>query len=796
MTVIRQPIWRGLRPVSGLLLAATTTDDALQHWQKGAALVITASGELVLRWAEPVEMRCELGPHTPLIDIDGRLFAVDLGAATDARRFPPGALIYLKHGAVQVGELSTPMDPTDLLDLAGWEVAQATPSAEPHPAQTTPSKPSEPPPAAAEIDFDSRQALGGHQAPTARDRRRQQKVQASQQAAARAQTNKTLSDWLSKRRHQKYLDDLTNLFDADRLEEALRLAIPLGDSDGPTAKGRFGPRRVLTLRPNRPAARSVVRVQAGLRNQLQNRYRQAFVRLDQQRRVLDAAFVMADLLNRVGEACSYLERHGQMRLAAELSEARSHDQAETVRLWWRAGDRQRAVTIARRHGVFPGAIARLERSRQYAEAADLRRAWTAQLLQAGDIVGAYDVIADQHDDVSAAIRARLVDLGCSEQGPLRARMLARQLRAKHDAPHPALDQVLTDPLARPEREVLVAELTTTRLQVDHPLAVRTLLRRVIAERPDLSAKTLETLSELTSDPILREDLPLFTTLQPAADPETVWIDVHPADRGQVAIGDARVLPDGRLIVTLRGVGIRVVKPNGKTEAEFDLPADELILSDNGLHLLALRLVDDGVVTVRQITLPERRVRTIGDIPANVWAQTYDGGAWYHANGSHLIMLDVLADGPSALWRQTRHHEPIVAIARSQTQMAVASYDPSLDMIGPHTIRRYLLPNLNELRPNRDGLGPGRTLEPTGEVTRATATDHGYLARIESATPTGITVVAVKRATDVPLAVVRLGEAIQTRIRIDNGHLVTVDNFGRVEIVDLKIQRHRAYRGTV
>jgi hypothetical protein len=695
--------------------------------------------------------------------------------------------------------LLSPVDPVSLLHLAEWQLAQ--PELLESPGRQPRARPAEPPLATSEVAFDSRQALGGHQPRTNRDRRRQRKVQDQDGGSPAEQPRagkRKQGGWLSKRRHQKYLDDLSNLFESDRLEEALRLAIPIGDRDGPSASGRIRPRPDLTLRPRRPEVNSVVHVQVGLHNQLQSRYRQAFVKLDRRGRTLDAAFVLADLLNRVGEACSYLERNGQLRLAAELSEARSSDHAETVRLWWRSGERQRAISIARRHGCFAAAITRLERSQQRDQAAQLRRAWTAQLLDAGDLVGAYDVIAQQTDDTARAVRARLIELGTEQRGPLRARLLARQLRAHQDAPHPALVTVISDADARAEREVLANDLAASRDKLDHPQTARTLLRRLLAESAEVPAKTLQALAELAADPVLREDLPpLAQGPHLTSPPVTQWIEIDPTDRGQIAIRDARVLPDGRLVVSLGGIGIRIVKPSGKTEAEFDLPADELIVSDTGLRLLALRRLDEGVVAVTQIALPERRVRTIGDIPATAWAHTYDGAAWYHANGSHLVMLDMLADGPTALWRQTEHPEPIVAIARDPAQLAVACLSPG--PIGHQSlavVRRYLVPSLMELPPTQDVIGAGLVLQPNGSVIPGEAVGDRHSARTESVTPEAHTIVATKQGTEAPVAVIQLPGITETVIRIDNSHLIVIDNIGRLEIVDLRRERHQSYRATI
>src|SRR6202022_4476335 len=126
--------------------------------------------------------------------------------------------------------------------------------------------------------------------------------------------------------------------------------------------------------------------------------------------------------------------------------------------------------------------------------------------------------------------------------------------------------------------------------------------------------------------------------------------VDATDRGQLGASDARLLPDGRLIVAVDGLGIRLAKPSGRTEADFDVPADVLIPSDNGLRVLALRALGHGVFGVTTIAVSERRTRQLGEISATSWANTFDGASWFLANHAQLWLLDMLADGPVALWR--------------------------------------------------------------------------------------------------------------------------------------------------
>lgn len=462
-----------------------------------------------------------------------------------------------------------------------------------------------------------------------------------------------------------------------------------------------------------------------------------------------------------------------------------------------AGERDRAVAIARRHGCFAPAIARLERTGNKEEADGLRRTWMSHLLDAGDIVGAYDVGAALEGEEAAALRCRLIDIGVERGGPLRPRMLARQLRAHHEGPHPALDRLLSDQSGRRGRELLAAELTSDRAPVDHPHMVRKLLRRLLTEEGQSDRKVIAPLIALAEDPILSTDLPRLALLARGASAtfEPIWIEVDPTDRGQVPVSDARLLPDGRLVVALADLGVRVIKPSGRVEADIDVPVDELVISDTGLRVLALRVLDEGVLGVAAVALPERRTRRLGEIAATTWAATFDGAQWFLANHSQLWMLDMLADVPAALWRQSDHREPIIAISRSLTRMAVASMAAIATPDGPRSapiVRRYALPGLAELGPHQEEwLGLASSLLPDGEVVA----DDVYRCRVERGETT-LTVVATKAGAEAPVAVIQLGGSTRPRLRLDHGSLVVADELGRVEVVDLETGARRSHRTSI
>src|SRR4029078_3320451 len=78
---------------------------------------------------------------------------------------------------------------------------------------------------------------------------------------------------------------------------------------------------------------------------LRETYTRAAQQLERDGQHLLAAFVYADLLDQASAAVDLLERQGMFVEGAELAEARKLDPSYAVRLWWRAGDRRRALRV-------------------------------------------------------------------------------------------------------------------------------------------------------------------------------------------------------------------------------------------------------------------------------------------------------------------------------------------------------------------------------------------------------------------------------------------------------------------
>jgi len=196
------------------------------------------------------------------------------------------------------------------------------------------------------------------------------------------------------RRYAFYVQKLREMFESGDIDAALRHAIPLAAEAGPR---RPSPRPLalhpdLSIRPERSRPWPATKISPDLYGELRRLYRDAFHRLEAQARIEEAAFLLAEVLHAHEEAVAFLERHGRLRLAAEIAEARGLPAGLVVRQWFLAGDLQRGVRIARRTGAFGDAVSRLERSRKTEEAAELRRLWAQELAGAGNHAAADAVL--------------------------------------------------------------------------------------------------------------------------------------------------------------------------------------------------------------------------------------------------------------------------------------------------------------------------------------------------------------------------------------------------------------------
>lgn len=612
---------------------------------------------------------------------------------------------------------------------------------------------------------------------------------------------RALAPWAGKQ-SARYLTDMLDKFERGDLAEALRHAIPLGGQVAPGERLGAGlptPRTELRISPRGAAGAGGSGLVASddLYAHLRRVYTSAFERLEREGRYEEAAFVLAELLQRSEEAVSFLERHGKLRLAAELAEARGLEPALVVRQWMVADDVDRAIALARQYGVFASALARLERSHPE-HARRLRVLWADLCADAGDFERAVEVVWPVVDARPLAVS--WIDRAMEVGGVVRARMIARKVELRPEAYPELRAEVLASCTERSaaaalEREVLAQALLAVRSEAAQRLAFP-LVRALVVDRAagwsTQSSRELRTLADFAGQRALRGDLP---ELGRGAAPTSVQHDVHVAARdvGRTPLYDAALLPNGRLLVALGEGGVVWLTPDGRRVAHFDVPAHRLVVSDHGDRALAL--APRGEVTrVSKLDLRARGARPWLDLELHGHADTFDGSVWYVLERRAVVALDLLARRPHAVWRVAADGAPVL-VARTATSLAFAAADgkelevwsyqlPTVTLRGR---RRVALPSACALA--ADGrvllLADGKLIlgnatissqfpAPTGEVLALVVGPQGEAGALWR-TPDGCVATVGDGSSQVR---VRLDGTPSAFVRLSGRHVLVGDREGR------------------
>ncbi|WP_030393064.1 bpX6 domain-containing protein [Kitasatospora purpeofusca] len=509
-------------------------------------------------------------------------------------------------------------------------------------------------------------------------------------------TLRTPAAHLLHHRHARYLRDLTRAFEQHRWDDALRDALPLADRErGDTAAGRpwfslalpkrFAGQLRPTPHPVGPAATNAFSGRT-VHQHLTELYRAAAERLERQGRFDEAAFVLADLLAAPAEAVALLERHDRLTQAAELAEGRELAADLVVRLWWRSGDRARAVRTAHRRGAFATAVERLAATDPQAARA-LRAAWAEHCRAAGDRLGAVEA-AWPDEALRPSVAADLRD-AVALGGPTRGRAL----------PHL---------LAMPQLFVLEAGSATRALaravldgDGDPNATGRSVLAATLARLPAADPATDRELATAAARAAVRDgglgggvaEHSLFDRLLARADPLTAAdlprprplprpVGAAPAytavDRpGTLPVLDAVLLASGSLLVACGQAGARLLAPDGRTRAHWDTPTDRLVLADHGGG--ALLVTDHGpdLLGLAHLDLATRTVRPWTTLRARHLAPSYDGHRLIAAADGGIVVLDTTAPRPVAVWRELGGEERLLGgITRTAGGCAALVRSPS------------------------------------------------------------------------------------------------------------------------
>jgi MoxR-vWA-beta-propeller ternary system domain bpX6 len=476
------------------------------------------------------------------------------------------------------------------------------------------------------------------------------------------------------RRQAAYLGKMMDMFERGDLNEALKHAIPLGDlsslSQGPALRVP-SPRNSLSILPWQGLGSRSIGLGGEVFVYLMKLYRSTFERLVAQRRIEEAAFVLAELLRSNEEAVAFLERHGKLKLAAELAEARELPPGLVVRQWFIAGDIKRAVAIARRTQAFADAVVRLEkRDREQAE--KLRLVWAASLAEGGNYTGAVDVIwpIEAHRLTARKWMDKAIEVG----GSVTARMLARKVvivpEDFDDIRRKVLAFLADESFEQQETRVSFAEAlcngeSTKEAQTLARATVRAILRDAGQNTSSVEARHFTNLVKFSGDGPLRTDVPPFPVARDQKVSSLFSIDYSAEDRGSMPVHDALLLPNGRMIVALGEIGARLLTRDGRTVTHFDQPAERLVISDNGDRAIALARRGD-VWRLSRLDLIEWRCEDWCDAHIDAFASNYDGSLWFLGAKGDFYAIDTHSKSFEALWRVPDAGDKVLSVARSES----------------------------------------------------------------------------------------------------------------------------------
>ncbi len=714
-----------------LIGVAETRKRILKLWESGVQ-VFTDGPNHFVRLPSTIRVNCANSVATPLVQIESVLSALPLSPDEfEMLQAPSHSVVFSKGGVVYLTPLSSSNaeSPEKWLDVTAFKVAAVTSLGaafaepkvvgEPQPFDArakldgVPAEASELREAIAEIksaisgkgkqaDRGAAQALGGwlggvigsFSSLLGRFWRSQKAGRSGFVPLGRTRSDhrplSKANGWLNRvglrllhttrlarvlgRRQAAYLGKMMDMFERGDLNEALKHAIPLGDLsslDQQPALGVPSPRNNFSILPWQGLSSRSIGLGTDFMAYLTQLYRSSFERLVAQKRIEEAAFVLAELLRANEEAVAFLERHGKLKLAAELAEARELPPGLVVRQWFIAGDIKRAVGIARRTQTFADAVVRLEK-KDKEQADKLRVVWAASLAEGGNYAGAVDVIwpIEAHRLTARKWMEKAIEVG----GPVAGRMLARKLAIVpedfDDIRRKALTFLEDESVEQQETRASFAETLcigekTREAQTLARVTARAILRDAGQNTSALTAKQFTRLINFTGDGPLRTDVPAFPVERDQPVTPLFSVKCAAADCGSMPVHDALLLPNGRTLVALGEIGVRLLTRDGRTVTHFDQPAERLVISDNGDRAIALARRGE-VWRLSRLDLIEWRCEDWCDAHIDAFAPNYDGSLWFLGSKGDFYAIDAHSKSFEALWRVPDAGDRVLSVARSES----------------------------------------------------------------------------------------------------------------------------------
>jgi len=494
------------------------------------------------------------------------------------------------------------------------------------------------------------------------------------------------------KRQAKYFRKMLEMFDSGDLGEALRHAVPLQNTrdmfegSSQPALGTFTPRSNLDIQLQQSRSGRNFSFQDEFFNHIKQLYRRTFEKLDRAGNFKEAAFVLAELLQEAEEAVNYLEKKGQLQLAAELAEGRKVSPGIVVRQWILAGDIDRAVNVAITTGAFSQAYNLLYRTHPV-EASQLKLIWANKLAQAGQYGAAVDVLWESGEHQQLVLQ--WIDAAIEEGGEIAARMLARKLTLAdidYDSVRDRVLQLMRDDdqsyderiyhalnrlsfattldksksvsdaikaMSRVTARALIRDYNNGLLKENKSLVVQLLSfsqqRAMLTDLPFIESKTATPMPDLRS-------------LTP---PKVYKFD----NTGTSAVYDVLPVANNRFLVALGEGGSCLLNRKGRLIRHFSLPAYKLVGSDQMNRVITVAPRGD-IYRLARLDLSNFREKYWCEIQLDGFSDSYDGFYWCVFNGNEVMAIDAQSDELKSLWRISDLPGRVVDISRSQRSLGV------------------------------------------------------------------------------------------------------------------------------
>lgn len=533
---------------------------------------------------------------------------------------------------------------------------------------------------------------------------------------------------ITSRQNAKYLQKMMDMLNKGDFEQGLKHAIPLSKEAGAGQKraGFLGPRSSLGLSGH--GSGYGVNLGAKLQQYLEQLYQRSFEKLDKAGRFEEAAFVKAELLQNIHDAIEYLQSKGLTELAAELAEAKSMPMVLIIRLWLKAGNKEKALWFALSSGQYNNVITLLEnRDKDLAE--QFRTQLVERFCQEGKFVEAIEMgwpVKSLHDKLSKLLEQ--VSLDDSPSALLiRVKALLLSANPEHKQQHAmALISHFEDTrlLTLPLRQTAISELVKLRVteanqavSVVAKAALKSYFNDITLGNCDKNKQIQAALLLLIDDDLFKYDIRRTSVKHInklkslATQTSTIQLQLDATPYANEIL-DMVLLADGNVLLALGEMGVILVNQNGKVIQRFNQPVHNFVPANNRQHVLCLAH-RDTFISVFKFELTHQRLKAVKDFEFDRYAPDYDGSLWFVSKGDSLICIDLNSTPIKIFWQVNDLPGAVQYIKRADDFINLVLLDsqglnhwqyrfPTLTLAAREPIRNALLENADIFTLNHRG----------------------------------------------------------------------------------------------